>query len=157
MLIAVAAGLDFKLVHLDVVTAFLIPMLEDGEEIFLRLPYHFIVCVRKLGVQVDDDVLLKLHKCVYGLKQAARRFYKKFAATMAGFSMRPAASDECLFVKYEGQIPVGFIGIHVDDALVAGKDKFIQDVNLKFGNSCIILDSWPYSIICNRRCFNPLT
>ena len=143
MLIAVAAGLDFKLVHLDVVTAFLIPMLEDGEEIFLRLPYHFIVCVRKLGVQVDDDVLLKLHKCVYGLKQAARRFYKKFAATMAGFSMRPAASDECLFVKYEGQIPVGFIGIHVDDALVAGKDEFVQEVKGFLASKLPIKDLGP--------------
>ena len=72
LLCALAAKYDWELHQMDVKSAFLYGKLEPGEDIYLRPPQG----IQLKGIKPGE--MLKLHVCIYGLKQAARRWYKTY-------------------------------------------------------------------------------
>jgi len=93
----------------DVETAFLLGELD--EEIYMECPP---------GLGALPDECLRLWKCIYGLVQAARQFYKYWASIMVKLGFRISAADPCLFSHGTAQTII-IICLHVDDGLACGK------------------------------------
>ncbi len=74
---------------LDVKGAFLHGEFKDGEVIFMKVPHGF----EKF---YPDDVVLKLKKCIYGLKQAAMAFWRQLLLCMNRMGMTQSTADPCL-------------------------------------------------------------
>ena len=51
----------------DVKTAFLIPQLPEDEVVYMRLPPGYI------PQSSANDIVLRLHRCIYGLKQSGNK------------------------------------------------------------------------------------
>ncbi|KAI1006624.1 hypothetical protein K3495_g1602 [Podosphaera aphanis] len=89
----------------DVPTAFLNPDLDI--ELFMELPKGF----------EREGCIIKLHKGLYGLKQAAALWYDDAKATLASQGLFPTISDVCLYTTSSKDI---FVLLHVDDFQVMG-------------------------------------
>jgi hypothetical protein len=105
----------------DVETAFLLGDLD--EEIYMQCPP---------GMDATDDECLLLLQSIYGLVQAARQFWKKWAFILEKkLNFRRSAADPCLFTRGTGaQLLV--ICLYVDDGIALGKKpeilKFFEEL-----------------------------
>ena len=61
---------------------------------------------------------LRLNKCLYGLKQSPRLFYKTLVKTLLSAGLQPLVTDSCVFKFREGT-RVCFVLIFVDDIIIA--------------------------------------
>jgi hypothetical protein len=66
--------------------------------------------------------VLILKKAIYGLVQAARKWWKKFKEAMAGCNYFPSKGDPCLFLRRLMVI------IYVDDRGIIGTPEAIKEV-----------------------------
>ena len=100
--------LDLKSKQGNVTAAFLHADLEEGEEVYVKMPRGF----QKRGK------VLKLRKTLYGLRQSPRAFWKYMVQKMEACGMPQSKLDPCLFVG-EKVICVCF----VDDLLFWARDS----------------------------------
>jgi hypothetical protein len=77
----------------DVKGTFLHGGFKDGEVIYMKLPHGF----EKF---YQDDVVLKLKKCIYGLKQTAMTFWRKLLLCMKSIGIMQSTADPCLYHKW---------------------------------------------------------
>ncbi len=129
-LISTAVQNEMKVHHLDVETAFLNGKL--AEEIYLEIPEGFEDFDRKKKV-------FKLNKSIYGLKQASRVWNDLFSSELINLGLVRSTADPCIFIKYSSsptttttsttptQMPIGMIGVFVDDCFVVGGDAQIKE------------------------------
>ena len=100
--------LDLKSKQGDVTAAFLHADLEEGEEVYVRMPQGF----RKSGK------VLKLKKTLYGLRQSPRAFWKFMVEKMQICGMTQSEFDPCLFI---GKTVTCIM--YVDDLLFWARDE----------------------------------
>ena len=107
---------------MDVETAFLYGDIE--EKIFMKSP----VGMEEIDPRSSPENCYQLKKGIYGLCQAARKFWKKFVDTIKkepfGFTVSPA--DPCMLIK-ENNLGICIIIMYVDDMLVVGEKEQIQE------------------------------
>ncbi|KAI3646031.1 hypothetical protein MP228_008959 [Amoeboaphelidium protococcarum] len=109
IMVSTCASKDYELDQVDVVQAFVIPDLK--EELYMEIPEgDLLVC--------DQDSKLKLHKTLYGLKQAASEWYSHLSKCLAKIGFVPTASDPCFFHRESDD---ALILAHVDDMLLGIK------------------------------------
>jgi Reverse transcriptase (RNA-dependent DNA polymerase) len=103
-------------VIMDVETAFLHGDLD--EDIYMDAPK---------GTDLKPWQCVKLDKALYGLVQAARQFYLKFANILTKMGFTTSYADPCLFHR---QTTKGFVimVIHIDDCYVIGHRKALRDL-----------------------------
>ena len=77
----------------DVNGAFLKGDIEDGEVIHMEVPEGW-------ERHYDNDVVLKLEKCLYGLKQAAMAFWRQLLKCMNDMNMNRSTADPCLYYNW---------------------------------------------------------
>jgi hypothetical protein len=75
--------------------AFLHGKLDNGEKIFIKI---------LLGFEefYDNNTVLLLKECLYGLKQAVMAFYRKLLAAASKIGLKQSSADPCLCYKWEG-------------------------------------------------------
>jgi hypothetical protein len=76
----------------DVKGAFLHGEFKDVKVIYLKVLHGF----KKF---YPDDVVLKLKKCIYGLKQAMMASWCQLLLCMKSMGMTPSTADACLYHK----------------------------------------------------------
>ena len=70
---------------------------------------------------------LLMLKAIYGLVQAARKYWKKFTKTLKGkLGFKGGDADPCLWWK-RGAHGILLIAIYVDDCLCVGKTAAIEE------------------------------
>jgi hypothetical protein len=77
----------------EVKGAFLHGESEDGKVIYMKVPPGF----EKFYL---DDLVLKLKKCIYGLKQVMMAFWHQLLLCMKSMKMVHSTADPCLYHKW---------------------------------------------------------
>ncbi|KAM2774891.1 hypothetical protein COP1_019727 [Malus domestica] len=106
---ALVAHFDLLLHQMDVKNAFLNGNLE--EEIYMKQLEGFIQEGR-------ENLVCKINKSIFGLKQASRQWYLKFDEVVSSHGFEESPSDECVYIKRNGNYFV-FLILYVDDILLA--------------------------------------
>ena len=93
IILALVAHYDLELHQMDVKTAFLNGDLE--EEVYMDQPEGFVVTGK-------ENLVCKLKKSIYGLKQASRQWYLKFNNTITSYGFIKNTIDRCIYMKVNG-------------------------------------------------------
>jgi hypothetical protein len=118
-LISFALKKEWKIKHMDVVTAFLNGDLE--EEVFMELPEN----VRN---QFPGKVAL-LKKSIYGLKQASRCWNQRFHNFVLNLGFKQSDADPCVYIKKDANGEIcAIISLYVDDNFIFGEDDIISEI-----------------------------
>lgn len=126
-LLAVASKQLIVLHQFDGKTAYLHGELE--EEVFMRQPPGFVVSGR-------ENLVCRLRKSIYGLKQSARCWNQTLHEGLLGLQFKQSRFDPCLYTR-NARKHVVFVLIYVDDIVVGCKDdveiaKVFQSLRKKF-------------------------
>uniref|UniRef100_A0A2N9GN46 CCHC-type domain-containing protein n=1 Tax=Fagus sylvatica TaxID=28930 RepID=A0A2N9GN46_FAGSY len=89
------------------------PYLE--EEVYMKQPEGF-------PSSDGEQLVCKLKKSIYGLKQASRQWYLKFHNVISSFGFVENIMDQCIYQKVSGS-KICFLVLYVDDILLATNDK----------------------------------
>ncbi|KAJ9692948.1 hypothetical protein PVL29_011870 [Vitis rotundifolia] len=113
IILALVAHFDLELQQMDVKTAFLNGELE--EEVYMKQPEGF-------PSSDGEQLVCKLKKSIYDLKQASRQWYLKFHNIVSSFGFVENVMDQCIYLKVSGS-KFCFLVLYVDDILLATNDK----------------------------------
>jgi Reverse transcriptase (RNA-dependent DNA polymerase) len=70
-----------------------------------------------------------LLRALYGLVQAACQWYKTITSTFGELDFHPSPADPCLYIKKaKGNEPPDYIILYVDDGVIFGTPKSIEQV-----------------------------
>lgn len=111
ILLATAAGKNFKMKTFDVKTAFLAGKLNENEKIFIEIPE---------GFDRKKNKICKLNKCLYGLRQAPLRWNETLTESLKEKGMTQMKSEPCIFVNTKRTI---MLAIYVDDGILIYQDE----------------------------------
>ena len=117
MLLSVAAPRKWFLDQLDVSNAFLNGDLQ--EEIYMTLPPGYIP---KEGDQFPPNAVCRLHKSIYGLKQASRQWFLKLSQTLSSLGFQGGTGDDTLFLRRSGDVYMVVL-VYVDDITIASNSS----------------------------------
>jgi hypothetical protein len=124
-LLYVVVAFDFEIEQMDVKSTFLHGDME--EEIYVKKPEGYVVKGKK-------ELVCKLKKSLYGLKQSPRMWYQKFDTYMLGLGFTRSKEDHCVYFKLIGDHLI-YLVLYVDDMLLIGNNKeIIQDVKTQLSS-----------------------
>ncbi|KAL2230595.1 UNVERIFIED_CONTAM: Retrovirus-related Pol polyprotein from transposon RE1 [Sesamum indicum] len=106
--LAIAAAHTWLIQQLDINNAFLHGYLE--EDIFMLPPE---------GYDVPPNLVCKLQRSLYGLKQASRPWNAEFTLKLTSYRFAQSVHDHCLFVKPSSSGLMALL-VYVDDILITG-------------------------------------
>lgn len=107
-LLAHCAVLDLEILQLDVKTAFLHGRLD--EELYMKMPPGYD----------NDGEVCRLHRSLYGLKQAARAWFLRLKQDLIDLGYRVSSADPALYIRGTGVDRVLLL-VYVDDVLIMGQ------------------------------------
>jgi hypothetical protein len=113
LLTAPAAQESWKLHHMDMKFAFLNRELE--EEVYVKQPPGYI----KEG---EEHKVLKLHKALYGLRQAPRAWNIKLDRTLKSLGFEKSPLEHAMYKQGQERDHL-LVGIYVNDLLITGADE----------------------------------
>eukprot|EP00253_Pinus_taeda_P010888 PITA_10888 len=123
---------------MDVKKTFLQEDLE--EEIYMKQPEGFAVKGKK-------ELVCKLKKSLYGLKQSPRMWYEKFDTFIWGLGFTRSKADHCVYFKLIGDRIIYLI-FYVDDMMLVENDKeIIQDLKTQLSSKFNMKDLGAANII----------
>ena len=123
LLAAFACEQDLEIYHLDIEQAFVNSKLEDGLDVYMKLPR---------GCGEMSGMIVKLAKSLYGLKQASRLWHAHLTKCLLDLGFEQCLADACVFRLMEEGLVVLTLVVHVDDVFSVGKkeryEKFCRDL-----------------------------
>lgn len=127
VLIAIAAHLRVKIRTADVKSAFLRTDLPLSEVVICTAPPGF-----KSVTPDGTEIVLRLNKCIYGLRQAPHHWHELISKFLLEFGFKRTDSDACLFIKSTDPDSYFALALHVDDMIVVCKQDQHWNDFLKF-------------------------
>ena len=112
IIMALVTHFNLELHQMDVKTAFLNGDID--KTIYMVQPENFVSGDAK-------QMVCKLKKYIYGLKQASRQWYYKFHQVVILFSFEMNLADDCIYHKFS-ESKYFFLVLYVDDLLLATND-----------------------------------
>lgn len=112
VIMALTTYYDLELHQMDVKTIFLDGDLE--EDIYMKQPPGFV----EMG---KDDMICKLNKSIYELKQASRQWYIKFDKVVVAHGFTENKLEDCIYSKFDGSKFI-FLVLYIDDILIASSN-----------------------------------
>lgn len=116
-ILALAAKENYEIHQIDVKSAYLYGRLEDNEVIYMKPPRG----VELSGIKSGQ--VLKLRACLYGLKQAGRRWAKTLRSHMEQIGLRRSEHDHAVYYRHLPNGEVIVIFVHVDDMSLTTRDS----------------------------------
>ena len=110
-LVSVALKRKWKVFQLDVNNAFLHGDLD--EDVYMRPPSGLVTS--------SPQIVCKLNKSLYGLKQSSRQWNKHFDEFMSRLKFERSAYDNCVYYKHLETHTSVYLLLYVDDILIASK------------------------------------
>ena len=130
ILLAYATHKGFKVYQMDVKSAFLNGILD--EELYIEQPEGLVDLDKK-------DIVCKLHKALYSLKQTHRAWYERFHNYLIQIGFQRTNDNNSLYIKKGPDNKIVLEEIFVDDTLFIGNDdqckEFLEKMNKEFGIS----------------------
>ncbi|XP_043717828.1 uncharacterized mitochondrial protein AtMg00810-like [Telopea speciosissima] len=78
-----------------------------------------------------DNMVCKLNRSLYGLKQASRNWFSKLSTALQSFGFSQSQADHSFFVLRQGSASI-FILIYVNDIIITGSDMaLLQDIKTR--------------------------
>jgi len=116
LILALAAREGFKLRSIDISSAFTYGDLD--EDIYMRQPegYH----------QGGPNVVCKLSKSLYGLKQSARQWNKKLYSVLSTLGFTRLQSDSSIYIFSRGDLKI-IVPVYIDDITLISKNDSAMD------------------------------
>ena len=112
ILLSISAHYDYEIWQMDVKIAFLNGNLE--EEIYMMQLEGFIA-------KNQEDMIYKLKRSIYGLKQASRSWNIRFDQAIKSFGFEQNLDEPCVYKRYRDKV-IMFLIIYVNDILLIGND-----------------------------------
>ena len=112
-ILSLVNAMDLELHQMDVKTAFLNGELDT--EIFMRQPEGYVD-------PNNPDLVCRLNKGLYGLKQAARCWNVAIDNYLKSIGYKSTNADPCVYTKQENR-KLMILCLYVDDILLASNDK----------------------------------
>jgi len=138
------ARYDLELHQMDVKTAFLNGDLE--EEVYMDQPEGFLTTR-------NENLVCKLKKSIYGLKQASRQWYLKFNDTIMSYGFVENVVDRCIYMKVSESKFIILV-LYVDDILLATNDiGLLHDVKKFLSNKFEMKDMGETSFMIGIEIF----
>jgi hypothetical protein len=129
---------------MDVKTAFLNGHL--SEDVYMTQPEGF-VDPKNVGK------ICKLHRSIYGLKQASRSWNIRFDEVVKGFGFIKNEDEPCVYKKASGSALV-FLVLYVDDILLIGNDiPMLEAVKTLLRRSFLMKDLGEVAYILGIRIY----
>lgn len=124
--LSVAAKNDMFLVQFDVSTAFLYGELDD-KEIYMQQPE---------GYEQGQELVCRLKKSLYGLKQGPRCWQERFGGFLQKHNFQVSEADPCLYIRERNGKKILLV-VYVDDGLAAATDtqdleEFLDELKSEF-------------------------
>jgi len=149
LLMALGAGNNWPGYQLDVETAFLYGSLE--EELYMATPASYY----DLRPSAPRGTALRLHKSLYGLRQAPHVWNKLISAWLVKQGFTASHQDPCLFIRYTPSgAPHAALSIHVDDCsvfIITGDPAWYQDFIREMNKSFTVKDLGQLSWYLNMK------
>lgn len=111
ILLAISTIKSYEIKHLDVQTAFLNATLK--EEVYMKQPIDY-----ELKSKDGKDLVCKLNKSIYGLKQASNEWNREVSITIESSGFTRCKSDTCVYWKPVSNGNIIILAIFVDDIIV---------------------------------------
>jgi len=118
ILFSVASASDLETASIDIKTAFLYSPLQ--ETIYLRRPSGLSSSIM--------PPIVKLNKCIYGLKQAAHEWRKLLDLSIKDLGFHQFQTDACIYKLSKNILDKDhtlYLGVFVDDILCLGTSSTI--------------------------------
>ncbi|KAI9169035.1 hypothetical protein LWI28_005826 [Acer negundo] len=120
ILLSLSASLDWKLHQLDVKNVFLNGNLE--EEVYMSVPPG----LKKKG---GNNLVCKLQKSLYGLKQSLRAWFDRFTKVVKKCKFIQCQTDHTMFVKHSIGGKITILIVYVDDIILkVSQRKYVLDL-----------------------------
>ncbi len=117
MILSLAVSLNWPLRQFDVSNAFLHGILK--EEVYMTQPQGY----------VDPNQphhVCKLHKLIYGLKQASSAWFERFTGQLLQCGFTASTADSSLFI-YRSKTVVAYLLLYVDDIVLTNNTPAFLD------------------------------
>lgn len=119
-LLAASVNEEMYVDQMDVISAYVQGELSD--EVYMEQPEMFIQ-------ENKEDMICKLNKSLYGLKQSGREWYRKLDNFLLNHGGKRTEADPCVYTFNENESQV-ILMVYVDDLIIASR-KYNEIVKIK--------------------------
>jgi hypothetical protein len=117
MILSLAVSLNWPLRQIDVSNAFLHGILK--EEVYMSQPLGYTD-------PQHPHYVCRLHKSIYGLKQAPKAWFERFTGQLFQFGFIASTTDSSLFI-YKTKTTIAYLLLYVDDIVLTSNTPSFLD------------------------------